>query len=171
MKCWTLFSLLIALLCPLLCAGSGAHDLLVTTGDSKLLLVHPDGVQEVISEEAAEASFSSDGRSLAYVVWHMREQPQGVWNCDCKLMVMTLATHTTREIVQLPTGAAFGQVAWNPDGSAIAYELDVEKGKEKSRDLILTPFPPERGAARNLGHAGHVLMRGTGQSAGRLSYC
>ena len=151
MKCWTPLSLLIALVCPLVWAGSDAHNLLVTTGDRKLTLVHPDGVQELISEEAAGASFSPDGLSLAYVVWHMREQPKGVWNCDCKLMVMNLSTHATREIVQLPPEASFGQMGWSPDGSAIAYEFVVrEKGKGRN-DLILAPFPPERGPARNLG--------------------
>jgi Tol biopolymer transport system component len=151
MKCWKPLSLLIALVCPLVWAGSDAHNLLVTTGDSKLLLVHPDGVQELISEEAPDAALSPDGQSLAYVVWHMREQPKGVWGCDCKLMVMNLSTHATKEIVHLPPEASFGEVGWSPDGSAIAYEFVVrEKGKGKN-DLILAPFPPERGPARNLG--------------------
>ena len=111
-------------------------DMLVMIDDSKLVVIHSDGVQEPITEGARSAVFSPDRRSVVFAL-------------DRKLAVMALATHTTVEVAQLGEGAHFGQVAWAPDGNAIAYEAIVPN---KSNDLFLAPFPPQRGQARNLGH-------------------
>ena len=132
--------------------GRAADDgkLLVTTIDGNLIIIHPDGTREQLSEDSSIGVFSPDQRSLAFTVVHMqRGQGPASWTVDASLLVMTLSTHVTREIVHLPPGARVDQVAWSPDGSAIAYEATVPG---KSEDLFLAPFPPERGPARNLGH-------------------
>jgi Tol biopolymer transport system component len=134
------------------CARASDNNLLVNTGDGSLIIVHPDGSQELIAKDAGGAAFSPDGRYLVYVASHMRALPSGDWSCDCKLMVMNMATHTTNELLDLPAGTSFGQVGWSPDGNVIAYEIIVRvNGNEKSHDLILAPFPPDHGSPRNLG--------------------
>ncbi len=116
--------------------ASEAGDLLMMVDFGKLVVIHSDGTQELIVEKAAKAAFSPDRRYVAFTV-------------DRKLAVMTLASHATDEVVQLPEGSLFGQIEWAPDGKAIAYEAIVRR---KSHDLFLAPFPPQRGQARNLGH-------------------
>lgn len=116
--------------------SSEVGDMLVMVDYGKLVVSHLDGTQELITEGARSAVFAPDRRSVAFTV-------------DRKLAVITLATHTTVEMVQLPEGARFGQVAWAPDGNAIAYEAIA---RNKSHDLFLAPFPPQSGQARNLGH-------------------
>jgi len=70
------------------------------------------------------------------------------WRVDAKLLVMTLGTSVTTELVHPPAGTGFDQIAWTPDGSAIAYETTGRMAD----DLFLAPFPPERGPVRQLGH-------------------
>lgn len=111
-------------------------DMLVKVDSGTLILIHADGSREVISEKGRQATLSPDRRSVAFI-------------SDQKLLVMNLAAKATDEIVQLPEGAYFGQVEWEPDGKAIAYEAII---RSKSDDLFLAPFPPQRGQTRNLGH-------------------
>jgi Tol biopolymer transport system component len=84
---------------------------------------------------------------------HMQKvQGPEVWRVDAKLLVMTLSTRVTTELVHPPAGTGFGQVVWTPDGSAIAYEATARGNGGMADDLFLAPFPPERGPVRNLGH-------------------
>jgi Tol biopolymer transport system component len=117
-------------------AGSDSGDMLVIAGLDELVVIHSNGTAELLSRGVAGAVFSPDGRSVLFAV-------------NEKLIVMTLDTHATQEVVQLPAGARFGQVDWAPDGKAIAYE-QIVSGKDE--DLFLAPFPPQQGPARNLGH-------------------
>lgn len=115
---------------------SEVGDMLAMVDYGKLAVVHSDGTQELISERTGGGVFSPDRQAVVFTVSH-------------KLLVMSLAAHTTVEVVQLLKGAYFGQVAWAPDGKAIAYEAIV---RNKSDDLFLAPLPVQRGPARNLGH-------------------
>ena len=136
------------LLAVVLAGATDAGNLIVTTVDDNLVIIHPDGTQEQISSEAGSAVISPDHRAVAFTVVHMQKmQGPELWRIDAKLLVMTLSTRVTTELVHLPAGppgTGFDQVAWTPDGNAIAYEAAGE--------LFLAPFPPERGPVRNLGH-------------------
>lgn len=138
-----------------LASATDAGSLVVTTADGNLVIIHPDGTQEQISSEAGSAVISPDHRALAFAVVHMQKvQGPEFWRVDAKLLVMILSTRVTTELVHPPAGPAgtgFGQVAWTPDGSAIAYEATA-RGNGGMDGLFLAPFPPERGPARNLGH-------------------
>lgn len=148
----------------LLAGATDAGNLLVSTSDGNLVIIHPEGTQEPIWERPASspdrqaggldysgaAVLSPDHRAVAFTVVHVQKvQGPESWSFDAKLLVMTLATHVTTEIVHPGAGTGFGQVAWTPDGNSIAYEATV---RGKSDDLFLAPFPAERGPARNLGH-------------------
>jgi dipeptidyl aminopeptidase/acylaminoacyl peptidase len=143
--------------CPLLAVVPGGaadqENLVVSTVDGNLVIIHADGTQEQISSEAGSAVISPDHRAIAFTVVHMQQVPAPeFWRVDAKLLVMILSTRVTTELVHPPAGTGFGQVAWTPDGSAIAYEADVRGNGGMTDDLSLAPFPPERGPARNLGH-------------------
>lgn len=141
------------LLAVVLAGATDAGNLVVRTVDGNLVIIHPDGTQEQISSEAGSAVISPDHRAVAFTVVHMQKaQGPEVWRVDAKLLVMTLSTRVTTELVHPPAGTGFGQVAWTPDGSAIAYEATARGNGGMSDDLFLAPFPPERGPVRNLGH-------------------
>ena len=141
------------LLAVVLAGATDAGNLVVSTVDGNLVIIHPDGTQEQISSEAGSAVISPDHRAVAFTVVHMQKvQGPESWRVDAKLLVMTLSTRVTTELVHPPAGTGFGQVAWTPDGSAIAYEATVRGNGGMTDDLFLAPFPPERGPVRNLGH-------------------
>jgi len=117
-------------------AGADSGNLLVLVGVGKLVIIHPDGAQELIAERAGLGALSPDGGSVAFTVGE-------------ELFVTTLATHARVHVLELPAGARFGHVAWAPAGNAIAYEVIVRR---KSDDLFLVSFPPEPRPPRNLGH-------------------
>jgi hypothetical protein len=78
-------------------------------------------------------------------------------------MAITLATHATVEVAQLPEGALFGQVEWTPDGKAIAYEaISVAKATTS----FLHPFRSERSAAKFGALVSRVQF-----FTGRFAYC
>jgi Tol biopolymer transport system component len=140
------------LLAVVLAGATDAGNLVVRTVDSNLVLIHPDGTQEQISSEAGSAVISPDHRAVAFTVVHMQEvKGPEFWRVNAKLLVMILSTRVTTELVHPPAGTGFGEVAWTPDGSAIAYEASA-RGNGGMDDLFLAPFPPERGPVRNLGH-------------------
>jgi len=140
------------LVAVVLAGATDAGNLVVRTVDGNLVLIHPDGTQEQISSEAGSAVISPDHRAVAFTVVHMQEvKGPEVWRVDAKLLVLILSTRVTTELVHPPAGTGFGQVAWTPDGSAIAYEASA-RGNGGMDDLFLAPFPPERGTVRNLGH-------------------
>jgi len=131
------------LLLAVVLAGATDADLIVMTVDRNLVIIHPDGTQEQISSEAGSAAISPDHRAIAFTVVHMQKVPgPEFWRVDAKLLVMILSTRVTTELAHPPAGTGFGQIAWTPDGSAIAYEAN---------DLFLAPFPPDHGPVRNLG--------------------
>jgi Tol biopolymer transport system component len=144
------------LLAVVLASATDAGSLVVTTVDGNLVIVHPDGTQEQISGEAGTAAISPDHRAIAFTVVHMQEVPAPEsWRIDAKLLVMILSTRVTTELVHLPAGppgTGFDQVAWTPDGSAIAYEAAARGNGGMEDDLFLAAFPAERGPVRNLGH-------------------
>jgi Tol biopolymer transport system component len=141
------------LLAVVLAAAADEGNLVVTTVDGNLVIIHPDGTQEQISSEAGSAVISPDHRAVAFTVVHMQKvQGPEFWRADAKLLVMTLSTRVTTELLHPPVGTGFGQVAWTPDGSAIVYEATVRGNGGMEDDLFLAPFPPERGPVRNLGH-------------------
>jgi len=134
-------------------AGATDADGLIVSAGGNLVVIHPDGTQEQISKEMGVAVFSPDQQAIAFTVVHMQQVPgPQSWSVDARLLVLTLSTHAAREIVRLPAGTGFGQVAWTPDGKAIAYETTVRDKNGVNEDLFLAPFPPERGPARSLGH-------------------
>jgi len=147
------FFLLIAVV---LAGATDAGNLVATTVDGNLVLIHPDGTQEQISSEAGSAVISPDHRAIAFTVVHMQKvQGPELWRVDAKLLVMILSTRVTTELVHPPAGppgTGFAQVAWTPDGSAIAYEAAARGNGGMADDLFMAPFPPERGPVRNLGH-------------------
>jgi Tol biopolymer transport system component len=141
------------LLAVVLAGATDAGNLVVRTVDGNLVLIHLDGTQEQISSEAGSAMISPDHRAVAFTVVHMQKvQGPEFWRVDAKLLVMTLSTRLTTELVHPPAGTGFGQIAWTPDGSAIAYEATARGNGGIADDLFLAPFPPERGPVRNLGH-------------------
>jgi Tol biopolymer transport system component len=141
------------LLAAVLAGATDAGNLVVRTVDGNLVLIHLDGTQEQISSEAGSAMISPDHRAVAFTVVHMQKvQGPEFWRVDAKLLVMTLSTRLTTELVHPPAGTGFGQIAWTPDGSAIAYEATARGNGGIADDLFLAPFPPERGPVRNLGH-------------------
>jgi Tol biopolymer transport system component len=141
------------LLAVVFAGATDAGNLVVRTVDGNLVIIHPDGTQEQISSEAGSAAISPDRRAVAFTVAHMQKvQGPESWRVDAKLLVMTLSTRVTTELVHPPAGTGFGQVAWTPDGSAIAYEATARGNGGMADDLFLAPFPPERGPVRNLGH-------------------
>ena len=99
-----------------LASATDAGSLVVTTADGNLVIIHPDGTQEQISSEAGSAVISPDHRALAFTVVHMQKvQGPEFWRVDAKLLVMTLNTRVTSELVHAPSapaGTGFGQVAW-----------------------------------------------------------
>jgi Tol biopolymer transport system component len=143
------------LLAVVLASATDVGNLVVTTVDGNLVIIHPDGTQEQISSEAGTAAISPDHRAVAFTLVHMQKvQGPELWRVDAKLLVMILSTRVTTELVHLPAGPAgtgFDQVAWTPDGSAIAYEATARGNGGMEDDLFLAPFPPERGPIRNLG--------------------
>jgi Tol biopolymer transport system component len=144
---------LFLLLAVVLAGATDAGHLVVRTVDGNLVLIHLDGTQEQISSEAGSAMISPDHRAVAFTVVHMQKvQGPEFWRVDAKLLVMTLSTRLTTELVHPPAGTGFGQIAWTPDGSAIAYEATARGNGGIADDLFLAPFPPERGPVRNLGH-------------------
>jgi Tol biopolymer transport system component len=141
------------LLAVVLAGATDAGNLVVRTVDGNLVLIHLDGTQEQISSEAGSAMISPDHRAVAFTVVHVQKvQGPEFWRVDAKLLVMTLSTRLTTELVHPPAGTGFGQIAWTPDGSAIAYEATARGNGGIADDLFLAPFPPERGPVRNLGH-------------------
>jgi hypothetical protein len=89
---------------PARCCSRGCHrrgNLVARTVDGNLVLIHPDGTQEQISSEAgSSAVISPDHRAFALTVVHV-QKVQGPEFCrvDTKLLVMTLSTHVTTELV------------------------------------------------------------------------
>jgi Tol biopolymer transport system component len=141
------------LLAVVLAGATDASNLVVSTADRNLVIIHPDGTQEQISREAGSAVISPDHRAIAFTVVHMQQVPAPEsWRVDAKLLVMNLSTRVTTELVHPPAGTGFGQIAWTPDGSAIAYEGTARGKGGMENDLFLVPFPPEHGPVRNLGH-------------------
>jgi hypothetical protein len=141
------------LLAVVLAGATDAGNLVVRSVDGNLVIIHPDGTQEQISSEAGSAVISPDHRAVAFTVVHMQKvQGPEFWRVDAKLLVMTLSTRITTELVHPPAGTGFGQVGWTPDGSAIAYEATARGNAEMADNLFLAPFPPEREPVRNLGH-------------------
>ena len=131
------------LLAVVLAGATEAGNLIVMTVDRNLVIIHPDGTQEQISSEAGSAAISPDHRAIAFTVVHMQKVPgPEFFRVDTKLLVMILSTRVTTELAHPPAGTGFGQIAWTPDGSGIAY---------LAGDLFLAPFPPERGPVRDLG--------------------
>ena len=152
MKKVCLSVVLFLLLAVALAGATDAGNLVVRTVDGNLVIIHPDGTQEQISSEAGSAVISPDHRAVAFTVVHMQKvQGPEFWRVDAKLFVMTLGTSVTTELAHPPAGTGFGQIAWTPDGSAIAYEATA-RGNAGTVDLFLAPFPSERGQVRNLGH-------------------
>lgn len=125
---------LLPILLPLPVAAQG-HLLVGSYG--RLLLVAPDGTQTLLAEHVNVAALSPDGRYVAFT------------NSDQALFVVPIERGRAKQVVQLPPGSHFGEIGWTPDGAAIAYESIVQG---RSDDLFLTPFPSQRGPARNLGH-------------------
>ena len=144
------------LLAVVLAGATDAGNLVVRTVNDNLVIIHPDGTQEQISSEASSAVISPDHRAIAFTVVHMQQVPAPEsWRVDAKLLVMTLSTRVITELAHPPAGPAgtgFDQVAWTPDGSAVAYESTARGNGGMENDLFLAPFPPERGPVRNLGH-------------------
>jgi Tol biopolymer transport system component len=141
------------LLAVVFAGATDAGHLVVRTVDGNLVIINPDGTQEQVSSEAGSAIISPDHRAVAFTVVHMQKvQGPEFWRVDAKLLVMTLSTRLTTELVHPPAGTGFGQIAWTPDGSAIAYEATARGNDGIADDLFLAPFPPERGPVRNLGH-------------------
>jgi len=141
------------LLAVVLAGATDAGNLIVMTVDGNLVITHPDGTQEQICSEAGSAAISPDRRSIAFTVVHMQKVPgPEFWRVDAKLLVMNLSTRVTTELLHPPAGAGIGEIAWTPDGSAIAYLADVRGNGGMEEDLFLAPFPPERGPVRNLGN-------------------
>ena len=144
------------LLAVVLAGATDAGNLVVRTVNDNLVIIHPDGTQEQISSEASSAVISPDHRAIAFTVVHMQQVPAPEsWRVDAKLLVMTLSTRVITELAHPPAGPAgtgFDQVAWTPDGSAVAYESIARGNGGMENDLFLAPFPPERGPVRNLGH-------------------
>jgi len=155
MKNLCLYILFFILLAVVLAGATDAGNLVVSTADGNLVIIHPDGTQEQISREAGGAVISPDRRAIAFTVVHMQQVPAPeAWRVDAKLLVMNLSTRVTTELVHPPAGpvgTGFGQIAWTPDGSAIAYEATARGNGGMADDLFLAPFPPERGPIRNLG--------------------
>jgi Tol biopolymer transport system component len=152
MKKVCLSVVLILLPAVVLAGATDVGNLVVRTVDDNLVFIHPDGAQEQIASEASSAVISPDHRAVAFTVVHMQKvQGPELWRIDAKLLVMTLGTSVTTELVHLPAGTGFEQIAWTPDGSAVAYEA-TSRGNGGMDDLFLAPFPPERGPVRNLGH-------------------
>jgi Tol biopolymer transport system component len=141
------------LLAVVLAGATDAGNLVVRTVDGNLVIIHPDGTQEQISSEAGSAVISPDHRAVAFTVVRMQKvQGPEFWRVDAKLLVMTLSTRVITELVHPPAGTGFGQVAWTPDGSAIAYEATARGNGGMADNLFLAPFPPERAQVRDLGH-------------------
>ncbi|HXZ41776.1 MAG TPA: hypothetical protein VEG68_13615 [Terriglobales bacterium] len=141
------------LLAVVLAGATDAGNLIVMTADGNLVIIHPDGTQEQIASEAGSAAISPDHRSIALTVVHMQKVPAPeFWRVDAKLLVMNLSTRVTTELLHPPAGTGIGEIAWTPDGSAIAYLATVRENGGTADDLFLAPFPPERGPVRNLGH-------------------
>ena len=141
------------LLAVVFAGATDAGNLIVMTIDNNLVIIHADGTQEQVASEAGSAVISPDHRAIAFTVVHMQQVPAPeLWRPDAKLLVMILSTRVTTELVHPPVGANFGQIAWTPDGSAIAYEATARAQGGMTEDLFLAPFPPERGPVRNLGH-------------------
>ena len=152
MKKVCLSMVLILRLAVVLAGATDVGNLVVRTVDGNLVIIHPDGAQEQIASEVDSAVISSDHRALAFTVVRMQKvQGPEIWRVDAKLLVMTLGTSVTTELVHPPAGTGFEQIAWTPDGSAVAYET-TSRGNGGTDDLFLAPFPPERGPVRNLGH-------------------
>ena len=143
---------LFLLLAVVLAGATDAGHLVVRINSGNLVIIYPDGTLEQISSDAGSAVISPDHEAIAFTVVHMQEvQGPESWRVDAKLLVMTLRTSVTTELLHPPAGTDFGQIAWTPDGSAIAYELTAHRNGGMD-DLVLAPFPPERGPVRNLGH-------------------
>src|SRR3974390_1961108 len=146
-------SVVFFLLAVVLAGAKDAGDLIVRTVNGNLVIVHPDGSQEQISGEDGVAVISPDHQTIAFTVVHMQKaQAPEFWRVDAKLLVMNLSTHVITELVHPPLGTGFGQVSWTPDGNAIAYEATSRERGGMVADLVLVPFPRERGPMRNLGH-------------------
>src|SRR6266545_1742642 len=115
------------------CAGQGSasdsgHLLVAVSG--KLVLMRPDGTQDLLADSHNSAALAPDGRHVAFTIVTPTTQT---------FVVMNLVNRTQREILTLPQGAHFGDIDWAPDGRAIAYQVIVSG---KSDDLFLAPFPP-----------------------------
>jgi len=106
----------------------------------KLVLMQPDGAQELLADDHNSAALATDGRHVAFTIGTATTET---------FVVMNLATRTQREILTLPQGAHLRDIDWAPNGRAMAYQVIVPG---KSDDLFLAPFPPERGPPHNLGH-------------------
>jgi len=106
---------------------------------SKLFLIQPDGTQDLLADRANGGVLSTDGRHVAFTIVTLTTQ---------SLVVLSLEDRTRRELLTLPQGSYFHHVGWAPDGKALAYEVIV---RGKSDELVLAPFPPERGPPRSLG--------------------
>jgi Tol biopolymer transport system component len=120
-------------------AADGGKLLVDTYG--KLLLIGPDGSQQVLGESVIVAALSPDGRHVAFT---RDENPRAFPNTSQILSVIPVAGGPAEQITKLPTGSHFGSVDWLPDGSAIAYE-------GKDGNLFISPISPTGSVARNLG--------------------
>src|SRR5262245_38062251 len=85
----------------------------------KLLLIGPDGTQNVLRDSTITASLSSDGRRAAFTY---DENPRAFPNSSQVLSVMSVPGGTPQQIAKLAPGSHFGSIGWLPDGNGIIYE-------------------------------------------------
>jgi Tol biopolymer transport system component len=133
--------LIILILVALASAVAADTGKLLVDTYGKLLLIAPDGSQQVLSESMIVAALSPDGRRVAF---SHDENPRSFPNTSQILSVVSIAGGTVERIAKLPSGSHFGSVDWLPDGSGIVYE-------GKDGNLFIAPISPNGSAPRNLG--------------------
>ncbi|WP_327189886.1 hypothetical protein [Streptomyces xinghaiensis] len=85
--------------------------------------VNTDGTgQEVLTTAGGAATFSPDGRSIAFVKTTRYETPDG-WESARDVWVMDTATRQARQI-GTAGNALSGPVDWSPDGQRIVYATE-----------------------------------------------
>ena len=113
----------------------GSGNLLVDTY-GKLWLVSPAGGMQLLMNRATVGVLSPDGKRVA------------VLSGDRTLSLLSLDTRAKRDIVTLPAGLHFGEIAWSPDGRFIGYEaMDMGTGDH----LFLVSVDEVGGTPRDLG--------------------
>ena len=112
-------------------APQHAGHLLVSSYGT-LLLISPDGTQHPLAGDTNQALLSPDGSKVAFTTSSDPKNP-----ASTQLMVITPEEGGKTEIAELPKGSAFGHIAWEPDGNALAYDAVVHG---KSDDLFIAPI-------------------------------